>query len=65
MAIDGKVQGYDLYGETPAKGVNPVDDKGIQPCMTPMSQPVEKNSQAPTQTGGGLPKAKYGSGMNG
>lgn len=63
MATDGKCQGYDLYGSTPPKGVNPWDNKGIEPMTSPVKANDEKNSPSPTYSNGGVPRGVVGSGI--
>lgn len=63
MALDGKVQGFDLYGSTPPKGVNPTENKGIEPMTTPVKENNERNSPSPTYSTGGVPKGVIGSGI--
>lgn len=63
MALDGKVQGFDLYGSTPPKGVNPFEYKGIEPMTSPVKQNNEQNSPSPTYSNGGTPKGNLGSGI--
>lgn len=65
MALDGKVQGFDLYGSTPPKGVNPTENKGIEPLSSPVKNNSESNSPAPTASTGGIPRGVIGTGIGG
>ena len=65
MALDGKVHGFDLYGSTPPKGVNPTENKGIEPLSSPVKNNSDVNSPAPTASMGGIPSGVRGSGIGG
>lgn len=58
MALDGKVQGIDLYGSMPPKGVNPFENKGIEPMMSPVRENSEVNNPAPDYSNGGIPRGQ-------
>ena len=64
MALDGKVGNIDLYGNTPPKGVNPTENKGIEPMMMPVREMNEVNNPSPDYSDGRIPRGQVGSGID-